>query len=271
MTDIARLEPPTRSAARYKIAARIKKPRVLTLDIETSPNLAHVWSLWNNNVGLSQLMEAGEVISFAAKWYGEPKIHFYSNHHDGHQSMVEQAFALMDEADAIVHYNGRSFDMKWLHTEFLTGAHGRPAPHKDIDLLNVVKATFRFPSNKLDYVAQKTGLGSKTSHTGHQLWVDCVIKNDPKAWALMKKYNIHDVRLTEQLYDVLRPWIRTHPHLGVLNDPTQMSCNHCGSLDLEEKGTRVAVVLSYPQYQCRGCGGWVYGGKGTRIAAARGL
>src|SRR5690606_9823529 len=60
-------------------AARIK---VLTLDIETRPNLAHVWGLWQQNVGLSQIVERGHVMCWVAKWYGEKDPIFMSDHHD---------------------------------------------------------------------------------------------------------------------------------------------------------------------------------------------
>jgi chromosome partitioning protein len=36
--------------------------KVLLLDIETSPNLAHVWGIWQQNVGLSQLLETYAVV-----------------------------------------------------------------------------------------------------------------------------------------------------------------------------------------------------------------
>ena len=42
--------------------------KTLTLDIETAPQVAHVWGLWQQNVGLPQLLESGYVMCFAAKW-----------------------------------------------------------------------------------------------------------------------------------------------------------------------------------------------------------
>ncbi len=53
--------------------------KILTIDIETSPNLAHVWGLWNQNVGLPQLLEPTQMISFAAKWYETKSVQFYSD------------------------------------------------------------------------------------------------------------------------------------------------------------------------------------------------
>lgn len=34
-----------------------KSPKILILDIETSPILGYVWSLWENNLALNQVKE----------------------------------------------------------------------------------------------------------------------------------------------------------------------------------------------------------------------
>ena len=89
--------------------------------------------------------------------------------------------------------------------EFLENGMMPPSPVKDLDLMSVVKANFQFPSNKLDYVAQKLGVGAKFKHSGFQLWIDCMAGNE-KAWVEMKKYQIQDVNLLIDLYDILLPW-----------------------------------------------------------------
>ncbi|MDA8440548.1 MAG: hypothetical protein M0Z51_17040, partial [Propionibacterium sp.] len=60
----------------------VRKPRVLTFDIETRPINAYVWGLWDQNVGLTQIVDPGGVMCFAAKWYGEKGVLFYSDHVD---------------------------------------------------------------------------------------------------------------------------------------------------------------------------------------------
>jgi len=61
----------------------VSAPRILVLDIETSPNLAWVWGMWDQNVGINQLVESQTVLCFAARWLGEKKVHFHSVHQDG--------------------------------------------------------------------------------------------------------------------------------------------------------------------------------------------
>src|SRR5699024_11025709 len=117
-------------APKISKAARLK---VLTLDIETRPNLAHVWGLWQQNVGLSQIVERGHFICCVATAYGDNTPIFMSDHHDGHDAMIEGIWRLLDEADAVVTWNGVSFDMKHLRREFVLAGLTPPSPWKDID------------------------------------------------------------------------------------------------------------------------------------------
>lgn len=234
-------------------------PKILTLDIETAPNLAYVWGMFKQNVGLSQLVETGEVISFAAKWHGKKKVLFYSVYHDGKEAMIQAAHDLISEADIVVHYNGKSFDMPWLNREFLLAGLEPPAPYRQVDLLLVVRKQFNFTSNKLDHVAQKLDLGAKTSHTGFQLWLDCMA-GKASAWKLMKQYNKHDVALTEKLYDKLLPWINPHPNMGLYNGEVHC-CPKCGSKDLQKRGYAYTNASVFQRYACNGCGGWSRGSR----------
>jgi hypothetical protein len=227
----------------------------LTIDIETSPNLAYVWGLWDQNVGLNQIESVGSVICFAAKWHGSKKVVYYSDHHDGHDVMVKEAWELMSEADALIHYNGKAFDVKHLQREFLLAGLGPAAPHIDIDLLAVARRQFKFPSNKLQHVSDALGLGGKLQHTGFDLWRDCMMGDD-KAWAMMKKYNIQDVRLTEKLYDRLLPWIPNHPNEALfMQDPD--ACPQCGGKGtLISNGVRANRTMTYRRFFCTSCGAW---------------
>lgn len=244
--------------------------KILTIDIENRPNLAYVWGLWDQNVGLTQLVEAGETISFAAKWHGSKKVEFYSVHHHGKEEMLEQAHRLLSEADVVVGYNSKNFDMKHLNKEFILAGMAPPAPYLQVDLLHVARSQFKFPSNKLDYVAQALGLGAKTSHTGFELWVKCMAGDD-KAWSLMRKYNKQDVVLTEKLYDKLLPWIKSHPHVGLHNANRNDTCPNCGSENLRREGYAMTNLGKFSRYQCRDCHKWSRSGKRVEGTDLRGI
>lgn len=209
------------------------------------------------------------MICFAAKWNDKPRIMFHSEFHDGREEMVSRAHSLLDEADIVVHWNGKSFDVPHLQREFLVFGLKPPSPFKQIDLMKVVKKEFRFPSNKLDYVAQQLLGKAKVSHTGHNLWMQC-LQRDPKAWALMKKYNREDVRLTDELYEYLRPWIKGHPHVGLYLGDDVDRCSNCGSEDLERRGFAHTAISTFQQYRCRECGSWSRSGKAVARVDVRG-
>lgn len=232
----------------------------MILDIETSPNIGHIWGLWNQNIGLSQLMESGEVLCFAAKWLGEKKIYFASVENDGKNNMLSLAHGLVSEADVVVHFNGKSFDMPWLNAEWARVGMSPPAPYREIDLCLIAKKTFRYPSNKLEYLATELLGEGKVKHAGHSLWVR-VMAGDPKAWAEMAKYNKADVVLTEKLYNRLRPWVKHLPHPGLYDGKGAESCPDCGGQDLERRGYAYTALSKFQQFRCRDCGRWSRSGR----------
>jgi uncharacterized protein YprB with RNaseH-like and TPR domain len=237
-------------------------PKVLFIDIETTPNLAHVWGLWQQNVGLPQLLEATEMLCFAAKWQGKDRIHFYSQQFNGRDKMVKAAHDLLDQADIIVHYNGRSFDVPHLNREFLLAGLNPPAPYQQVDLLETVKRRFRFPSNKLAYVSEALNLGGKVKHDGHELWVRCMAGNRD-AWATMRAYNLGDITLLEDVYDALYAWIPNHPTVTLFGASNGSSCPGCGGTNLQKRGYSYTKVSTYQRFQCNDCGKFSRSGKRT--------
>lgn len=229
--------------------------KILVIDIETAPNVGHHWGLFNQNISLSQLRESSYMLSFAAKWHGQKQVMFRSVFHDGPDAMLKDAHDLLNEADASIHYNGRKFDIPNMNKEFAIADIPPPPPHRQIDLLSVVRKNFRFPSNKLDYVTQALGIPGKVSHTGHDLWVRCM-DSDPKAWALMKKYNINDVIITEKLYDKILPWINNHPNRTLYDGG---SCPKCASDHVQKRGFYYTDQTKLQRYQCQSCNGWFSG------------
>jgi predicted RNA-binding Zn-ribbon protein involved in translation (DUF1610 family) len=190
---------------------------------------------------------------YSAKWLGEKQVYFDSVHKSTHQEMLDGIHGLLEQADAVVHYNGNKFDMPTLNKEFLVHGMTPPPPVKNIDLLRVVKSQFRFPSNKLDYVAQRLKLGKKNEHEGHTLWLKCMA-GDKKAWKTMENYNIQDVLLLEKLYKRLLPWIKTPVNQSLMKDRNGFLCPTCGKQNLISKGFRYTTTGAYQRYQCKSCG-----------------
>ena len=231
--------------------------KVGIFDIETSPALAHVWTLWGANVSLAQLLEPSRVLSFAWKWDDSHAVEFFSEFHDGRERMLEALHERLSEADATVTWNGKKFDLRHVRRELLEAGYPPIKPSPPIDLMLVVRAEFAFQSNKLDYVAERLLGERKVSHEGHGLWVKC-LEGDEKAWTTMRRYNVADVRLTGKLYRHLKPFIRNHPSPALRADDVsdRPACNRCGKHSLEKRGWAYTQQGRFQQYQCKSCGAW---------------
>ena len=228
--------------------------KTLLIDIETAPNLVHVWGLWQQNVGLPQILDSGYVLCWSAKWLHQDEVMFSSIYHNGKEEMLKSIHDLLDQADAVIHYNGTKFDIPTLNKEFLLEGWSPPSPMKEIDLLRTARSRFRFPSNKLDYISQALKLGKKIKHIGHELWVRCM-NNDEEAWGQMREYNIQDVVLLEKVYYKLRPWIKGHANLGLYQEES-LVCPHCGGNHYQRRGFQYTASCKYQRYQCSDCGTW---------------
>jgi DNA polymerase elongation subunit (family B) len=229
--------------------------KILLLDIETAPNLVHVWGLWQQNVHISQIMDSSYVMCFAAKWLGEEQIYFSSVERSKPKTMLKAIHKLLEEADAVVHYNGTRFDIPTLNKEFLLHGLNPPSTYKQIDLLNTARNRFRFPSNKLDYIAKSLGVGEKHKHSGHELWVKCMA-GDKDSWVEMEEYNKNDVVLLEEVYYKFLPWIKGHPNVGLYTNAEDSVCPNCGSSDLNKRGFSYTSSGKYQRYQCVSCAAW---------------
>jgi DNA polymerase elongation subunit (family B) len=229
------------------------------IDIETAPNLAYVWGLYKETIPLERFIESGRMLSFAWKWRGEPET-FFASEEIGHRDLVAQAREVMHEADVLVHYNGKRFDVPHLNREILLAGMAPPAPYRQLDLYETVKKRFRFPSNKLAHVSQALGLEGKVQHSGFSLWVRCM-EGDPAAWREMEEYNRRDVTLLEELHDKLMPWLVGTPNAGLTSVLGEDVCPHCGSADLVKEGFAYTQVGAFQRYHCKGCGAWSRSGK----------
>lgn len=230
--------------------------KTLLIDIETAPAKAYIWDLKTRYVPLGQVAEDGHVLCFAAGWLGEDHVYFSSRWDHGEKAMVQTAWDLLNEADAVIHYNGNSFDIPRLNTEFLKYRLGPPRPSHQIDLYRTVSSQFRVLSKSLKHMLSILSLENKLEHKGMELWTG-VMAGNKEDQKLMEEYNIRDISTLEPLYYELLPWITNHPNVGLWMEPADVPlCKNCGSSKLRFKGYKRTSVLSYKQYQCQNCLSW---------------
>ncbi len=228
--------------------------RILLLDVETSPLTVYSWGLWNQNIPIGQIIDSSHVMCFAAKWL-EDKEMYSASIRDGPQAMLGMLWELLDKADAVMHYNGTKFDIPVVNKEFLLQGWKPPSPYKQIDLLRVARSQFKFPSNKLDYVAKALGVGGKLKHAGFSLWVDC-LQGKKEAWEEMQEYNKNDVVLLEKVYWRLLPWISNHPNHNLYTTKEEVVCPNCESTNIQRRGYAYTLTGKYQRHHCSECGTW---------------
>lgn len=255
----------------------MSKPKILLLDIETAPAVAYIWRMFDETVGLEQLIDPGRVICAAWQWYGEKEVHFGAEW----ESVVEEVdldsrtvtitptrewmrdlHAAMCEADAIITYNGDKFDLPKLNGEFVQLGLPPPTPAASIDLRKVVKK-MGWVSGKLAFVGPHLKIGAKVKHEGFELWKK-VLAGDEKAQSKMERYNKQDTRLLSKLYKKLRPYIKNHPHL---HEDAKEHCPSCGSHKVQRRGYRYTKSFKIERLQCTACGSW-HDGKKKKLEAS---
>jgi hypothetical protein len=230
-------------------------PKILFLDIETKPALVYSFGIRDQHINHGQIKEDGGTICVGLKWSGEKKVRVFSEWEHGYHEMLREVHAALSEADAVCTYNGASFDIPKLQGNFLVAGMPPPPPPTQIDIYRAVRK-MGFICNKLAYVAPLLGLGDKLKHEGLPMWI-AVMNGDPKAQKRMARYCAQDVRLLEQIYDRVKPYIANHPHMGRL----QHSCGACGSSNYQHRGYNRSKMYLTERLQCQECSSWFTGSR----------
>lgn len=236
----------------------MNKPKVLLLDIETSPILAYCWSIWEQNIPLNQIKQDWHVLAWSAKWLGEKKM-FYMDQRNAKNieddtKILKGVWELMDAADVLITQNGKRFDVKKLNARFVLNGMKPPSSFRHIDTHQLAKKHFGFTSNKLEYMSDKLCKKyKKQKHSkfgGFELWKGCISGNRA-AWKEMETYNKYDVLSLEELYTKLAPW-DTSVTLASFDGSDASKCD-CGG-NLLRWGYRYSNRGKYQRFKCENCG-----------------
>lgn len=248
------------SLHRYQRKARFyetKQPKVLLFDIETTPLTVKTWHTGKQRISFDQIMEEWFLLSYSGKWLFDSKV-FGSVltpaevlHKDDFR-ITKEIWHYFDQADVIIAHNGNGFDIPKSQTRFLAHRLAPPSPFQTIDTLLIARKNFRLSSNKLDYIGQLM-LNERKLHTEYSLWLRC-LEGDPQALSDMLTYNKQDVLLLEDIYVLLRPWIKSHPNMGIFMEAHEPSCPNCGSTDIKECGYYTTSVNRFLAFRCNSCG-----------------
>ena len=265
--------------AAESVKADPRGSRILTIDIERFPIIGVFWDRKiAGMIPAGNVLERSRMSCFGAKWYDESD-YIYRAEFDfdaaqitsaERENMVLTAWDLLNEADVVVTFNGLSFDHKHLNDEFALVGLSEPAPFKRVDLYRLARTKFGYDSMSLASLADLLGVPAKLDSGGMGV-ILAAMRGEAWAWEHLRTYNIGDITTTEALYDRLRGWMPSHPHLGRI-DGVQLRCNQCGGTDLARDAKPWTTAgRDYVAYTCRTCGGHVRSGEHGLTTAARGI
>jgi hypothetical protein len=238
-----------------------KGPKVLLFDIETAPILGYVWGLWENNVALNQINSDWHVLSWSAKWLGDPpdKVMYMDQRNEKNieddSRILKGIWDLLNECDVVISQNGKSFDQKKLNARFILNGFQPPGSYKHIDTKIIASRHFAFTSNKLEYMTDKLCTTyKKLKHNkfqGFDLWKQCLAGNI-EAWNEMETYNKYDVLSLEELYTKLIPWDNSL-NFNLYHDDVINNCK-CGSTTFMKNGFYYTSSGKFQKHRCKSCG-----------------
>jgi len=246
-----------------------RQANVLVLDIETSLMEVYTWGLYKQSFTIKQIKREPFILSWSAKLLGAPKV--MSDVVTPEEAIAGSSKRIMqslwnqlDEANIVIGHNVVDFDLRWIKFEFLKHGIYLPSPYQTIDTYKICKREFRSVSGKLDYYAHVLGIGKKMP-TEYEWWIDCGYGNKDRL-KQMQEYCDHDVRLEEELYFKIRPYIHNHPNVGLFAQGINgLVCASCGKDDIELKGEYPTPLNLYDAYQCNYCHSWIRARKGLPL------
>jgi len=233
--------------------------KVLVWDVETAPMLGFVWQAKTDWVSSRMLQHEVFLLSWAAKWVGDRKV--ISARVTGEEAVaqddsriVAELIDLIRQADILVAHNGNRFDVKVLAGRALLNQQ-EPLGHiHTIDTLQLAKGSFRLSHNSLDHLARRLGVPTKLG-TSFDLWRSCYY-GDEKALAKMDRYCRRDVRVLEDVYEKMKPYVKGLPRLQVADHDMEHACPHCGGENLQRRGHANTNAGTYQRWQCQDCSRW---------------
>lgn len=233
-------------------------PKVLILDLESSPLISYHFQMWKVNIGLKQVITKPHLLTWSAKWFREDTT--FSDRLTPEEALanddyriVSSLWDIMNEADVIVAHYGDKFDLPLANARFAIHKMSPLSPYKSVDTKAVASKNFKLYSNKLDAIAELFGFEGKIE-TDFSLWRGCM-EGDEESLIKMETYNIQDVIVLENIYEKLLPYIKNHPNVSLYTDSEEKACTRCGSTDLVKLDKKhVTSVSVFDTYRCEHCG-----------------
>ena len=184
---------------------------------------------------------------------GDKEISVLSWNNGNDYEVIKKFVEILNEADEIVGHNIDEFDLKLIATRAIK--HNIPIlpKFKTSDTLKMARKKFSFESNKLDFIANFLGIGTKIEHRGLEMLDDIILHNYKKALEEMIIYCIGDVSLTEKVYKKLKNYAYSMVNHSLIATNTKNCCPECGSTNLNLEKTIMSNSRIERVLKCTDC------------------
>jgi hypothetical protein len=230
-------------------------PRVAVIDLETLPAEVYTFGLYDQNIGIEQVISEVGFLSWAGKFLNESEV--YSDILTSREAKIKDdkritrsCWNFLNGCDILVGHNLCGFDIKLINTFFLK-YNLPPLKFVLVDTLLIARNNFRFSSNKLDFINTQLGIRNKDSNEGFKLWRECH-QGKQESLDAMLRYNVGDIFCTEMLFYKIRPYIK-NMNVALYNEIESYQCPVCGSEELSNEGYYYTSAGCYESVRCSNC------------------
>lgn len=234
------------------------KAKVLFYDIETTLSKSYHFGQWKQNLSSKQKIDESILLSHSWAWNDDGISGSILTPSEvlnrDCERLVEEAWALFDNADIIIAHNAKRFDIPMINRFFLMYGFPPPSPYKVVDTLLIAKKMFRLPFNSLDYLAKSLNVVEKIENSGIDLWIKCD-QGDKEALDEMLDYNLGDIDTLREVYRRIMAWDNQGVNQSLYNDDSDTLCPHCGSDDIKPITDKLTYTpqRKYNVYRCGNC------------------
>lgn len=240
-----------------KFSKEVKdKARVIAWDLETS----------NLNADFGYILSAG--------WLdlSDRKPHViridsypgYAKDKTNDRALCKEIAGVLANADIWLTWYGDRFDIPYLNTRLLWHGLGIMPPIPSVDGWRAARNHLKLSSNRLANVTEFLDVQRKSPVVGWQ-WVKAAAGHRTSLNYVVE-HNRKDIIALGEVYDKLRPIIRNHPNVNLVEHNLDRGtaskstpCPICSSSRVQKRGYRIAKSRRSVRYQCQACGSWFSG------------
>lgn len=207
--------------------------------------------------GMDFRADAGFILCASYQWFGSEKIYTIHNFNSkevwNDKIICKKMKEVIEEADMIVTWNGKDFDVRFLQTRMLKHRLGYlpPIPHEDGVL--TARRTLKM-GRSLENVGNFFELHEKKHKLSIDVWIKAALGEKISKNLLVERCE-SDVRLLNEAYKLIGPLSKVHPNVNLMDKDTS-GCPFCGSKNIYKKGSLMALRHYRIRYHCQQCGKW---------------